>query len=653
MNLSLLKQLTLNQECGHIEFKREWYWNANEKASEKLEIQKKWGEFIKDVLAIANANTNSFQQTRFLIFGFDEKTLKFHDCGINISSYYNLIVDIKGKIESHIKPKIRKIQYYLITENNENYFIIEIDQHDEIFSLEKSIQTKTISFVKDTILCRKLNIDQRQDSVGIMSQEEFLKYRFLIDSTYKKAEYNNKYKVKSIHETVISYIGTSNNLIIENGYPKKSTSLKNYYEIYKLKNKIHNSFEYFIFIDENSSQLVTLKEIKSIESFENEPFLLTNKPLNLKDPETRLNNLKKSSGWNKVSFIDDFGTNYLYNKPLQPFTFDPFTSQNAHFIKSLAEDSNQNEDEAFNILKQWYQKDDQPLIAVTGEGGIGKTTLVKEFLNQTLTSLNNYVLYLDSETVISNITAGKISDIYDLYKTVTEESEEKFDKQLFKLCIDNGTLLVVIDGLDEVVARLSSKFNLSEFITSIINNYSFNLTRAKIIITCRDSIWENYSNNDSEKITEIKLLPFTEQQTREYFDKSFKNNKTLASKSISLVKGLKLSINENHYYSPFILDTVRRLVKENPNTSDLFNIKAELSDKYHLNNSPTDFLIIKVLQREEKKNPYLTLDKQIDIFTEISNTNKSGIYKEILFEKLRDKIDPQFENKDFESLLSH
>ncbi len=56
MDLAALQQLTLNQECGHIEFKREWYWNTNEKASEKSEIQKKWGEFIKDILAITNAN---------------------------------------------------------------------------------------------------------------------------------------------------------------------------------------------------------------------------------------------------------------------------------------------------------------------------------------------------------------------------------------------------------------------------------------------------------------------------------------------------------------------------------------------------------------------------------------------------------------------
>ena len=498
-----------------------------------------------------------------------------------------------------------------------------------------------------------MNNDNKEDSIGIMNQEEFLKYKFLIDSTYKKMDSSTNYKVKSIHETVLSYISSSNNLNIVENYPKKSNSPKNYYEIYKLKNKIHGTFEYFVFINEDSSQQATLKEIKSIETFEMEPFLLTNKPLNLKDPETRINNLKKSSGWNKVSFIDDFGINFLYNKPLQPFIFDPFTSQNAHFIKSLAQSSDTTEDEAFKFLKNWYQKDDQPLIAITGEGGIGKTTLVKEFLNQTLTPSSNYVLYLDSETVISNITAGKIFDIYDLYKTVTDESEELFDKQLFKLCIDNGTLLVVIDGLDEVVARLSSKFNLNEFITSIITNYSFNLTRAKIIITCRDSIWENYSNNDSDKITEIKLLPFTEHQTREYFDKSFKINKSLAAKSISLVNGLKLTVNERHYYSPFILDTVRRLVKENPSTSDIFNIKAELSDKYHLNNSPTDFLIIKVLQREEKKNPYLTLDKQIDIFTEISNTDKSGIYKEILFDKIRSNIDKEFDNRDFESLLSH
>lgn len=654
MNFDKLKEVVQFKECGHLEFKREWYWNINEKSIDISDLQKKWGEFIKDLLAIANGNTSSFQQTRFLVYGFDENSLSFHDCGINQENFQNLLTHIKEKIECHITPKIKKIKYHLLNNNNSNYFIIEIDQHDQIFSLDKAIQTKTISFAKDTILCRKSNTNNKDDAIGIMSPEEFLRYCFLIDSTYKKIDSTTSYKVKSIHETVLSYISSNNNLDIEDDYPKKANSIKNYYEIYKLKNKIQETFEYFVFINEDSSQQATLKEIKSIENFEIEPFLLTNKPLNLKDPETRISNLKKASGWSKVSFIDDFGIKFLYNKPLQPFIFDPFTSQNAHFIKSLAKNpDSQKEEEAFNFLNDWYQKDDQPLIAITGEGGIGKTTLVKEFLNQTLTSSSNYVLYLDSETVISNITAGKISDIYDLYKTVTDESEEQFDKQLFKLCIDNGTLLVVIDGLDEVVARLSSKFNLNEFITSIITNYSFNLTRAKIIITCRDSIWENYSNNDSKKITEIKLLPFTQQQTKEYFTKSFKTESQLAGKSISLVTGLKLTVNENHYYSPFILDTVRRLVKENPDTTDIFNIKTELSDKYHLNSSPTDFLIIKVLQREEKKNPYLTVDKQMDIFIEISNTDESGIYKEILFNKIKENIDLEFENKDFESLLSH
>ena len=57
MNFDNLKQLVQYKECGHLEFKREWYWNTNEKPTESSDIQKKWGEFIKDLLAITNGNT--------------------------------------------------------------------------------------------------------------------------------------------------------------------------------------------------------------------------------------------------------------------------------------------------------------------------------------------------------------------------------------------------------------------------------------------------------------------------------------------------------------------------------------------------------------------------------------------------------------------
>ncbi|OOQ53429.1 hypothetical protein A0O00_03080 [Proteus mirabilis] len=44
-------------------------------------------------------------------------------------------------------------------------------------------------------------------------------------------------------------------------------------------------------------------------------------------------------------------------------------------------------------MDKWFAKDDIPIMVVTGEGGIGKTTLVKEFLNLNLQEEKDYLLF--------------------------------------------------------------------------------------------------------------------------------------------------------------------------------------------------------------------------------------------------------------------
>ncbi|OOQ53431.1 hypothetical protein A0O00_03090 [Proteus mirabilis] len=72
MNIEDVISLTNNDECGHIEYKREWYINDNT----VLGNQKRWGEIIKDIVAIANANLDSVGMDRYIIFGFDESEKK-------------------------------------------------------------------------------------------------------------------------------------------------------------------------------------------------------------------------------------------------------------------------------------------------------------------------------------------------------------------------------------------------------------------------------------------------------------------------------------------------------------------------------------------------------------------------------------------------
>ncbi|OOQ53427.1 hypothetical protein A0O00_03070 [Proteus mirabilis] len=47
------------------------------------------------------------------------------------------------------------------------------------------------------------------------------------------------------------------------------------------------------------------------------------------------------------------------------------------------------------------------------------------------------------------------------------------------------------------------------------------------------------------------------------------------------------------------------------------------------------------------------MEKQIKVFIEISNIDKSGIVKELLEEKIKKNLDIKMEAKDYSSLLSH
>ena len=59
-------------------------------------------------------------------------------------------------------------------------------------------------------------------------------------------------------------------------------------------------------------------------------------------------------------------------------------------------DKNQKNIYVTDLLKQWFLKENHPLIVLTGTGGVGKTTVVRNFLNNKLKEIkqdsNTYVL---------------------------------------------------------------------------------------------------------------------------------------------------------------------------------------------------------------------------------------------------------------------
>ncbi|WP_415454788.1 hypothetical protein, partial [Acetobacter persici] len=57
------------------EFKRDWYWKND---SNSDEMQKAWGELLKDIISLSNAYIGSIGIDRFLLIGVVDKTREIY-----------------------------------------------------------------------------------------------------------------------------------------------------------------------------------------------------------------------------------------------------------------------------------------------------------------------------------------------------------------------------------------------------------------------------------------------------------------------------------------------------------------------------------------------------------------------------------------------
>lgn len=124
------------------------------------------------------------------------------------------------------------------------------------------------------------------------------------------------------------------------------------------------------------------------------------------------------------------------------------------------------------------------------------------------------------KNIIDASDGERVNDIYYFYQANCKKQEvelNRYDSDLIRLSVDNGDLIVVIDGLDEVITRLGDKFDVKSLLQSIKSNYSSDGEKGKVIITCRDYFWDSQDID----IKNIELRPFNELQMQEYFKSVF------------------------------------------------------------------------------------------------------------------------------------
>ncbi|MDN7599927.1 NACHT domain-containing protein [Burkholderia gladioli] len=430
---------------------------------------------------------------------------------------------------------------------------------------------------------------------------------------------------RSIAKTVQAYIEKNSSFTLAEGFPIKHKDWpeKLIFELYKLTEEL-GSEKHFLYVHESASQSGTLTYLRQNHLLrKGAPLIvLTEKPSTLKDSERRLDNLKTVFETTSVFFIDDFGRKFLYKDHIQSYA--PFNLP--VYVESLAETSLHGSESALRQLKAWYSSTSAPLMVIKGYGGIGKTTLVKQFLDEVYSKDSETgILFIDSHEIIGELevisrSRQKIDDIYDFYhaQSINQITDEKrLSKELLSLSVDNGSLVIALDGIDEVIAKLGAKFDAVNFINSISTIYSTNLQKAKIIITCRDYFWDSLQN--VVVVEKIDLQPFNKSMAEEYFEKSLKDDGKI-DKALSMADELALR-RETHLgevYIPYTLDLIAYLIKRKDAKLREGPVEDSGNGKLLKLEIPNDFLVANICQRDITKLHSLSVDNQVEFFVQLS-----------------------------------
>ncbi len=632
MNANLQWLLDQN-ESPILEFKQEWYWNDSTK-TEEMNI--KWGEFLKDLVSLFNGYLGYVGKPRYLIFGYSESEDKSYNIDTtNIKQLLNLNVfkkDLLRRLETLITPSHFHFSIGELEDNGNKLIIFEIVPPAYLIELKRELQTKSKSLDAGSVLLRK---GQKTDEVRTASPSEIEKIKielqnFRSSDDYKKFYIENEspaLKDRSIEKTIQSYMDKNTSYSLAEGFPIKTKSWKEnvIYEIYRLSDGLSGVKE-FIYIHENANQGKTLADIKRNAHLINQDkaIILIERP-NLKDIDRRKDNIKRLFNTPYVYFIDEFGYEFLYKDCILPYEkFDQ-----SDFVDSFYKNEQEENISALERVKQWFSSENEPLFVISGHGGIGKTTIAKQFLDFVYETYKNGVLFIDSKEIINELSRtfsakNKICEVYDFYNALMNSDDgegSRFNRELLKLSIDNGSLIIALDGIDEVIAKLGDKFDVEKFITSIFDEYSSELNKTKILITCRDHFWNDVRR--SLIIPEIKISPFNEQLALDFYSKKLDCDQKKIAKALEIAEKFAIEHNANtKSYIPFLVDIIARIVKS-PTFSGLNQIEQKSEFLSHVHN--VDILISLICEREVVKLGTFSVDKQILFFMRMASEKSNGI----------------------------
>jgi len=620
--LMLLEKLLTHNESESIEFKSYWYW-----ARDKVKIQKGWGELQKDLVALLNTKTQ--ENFKYIIAGFDEKSKKCND--FNVDTFGHIIDglgdsnrfldEVISKLRRNFRAKFKDtyidlnlldlkkyIEFEVQEMDGSNLLIIKVSKAPFVLELTKVLPANE-AYKAGNILIRKFKPNTTDPENVVANAEDLEELMSICKNSNEASISDRKYTVSKLVDCFKS-VQSPKSVVMDLNEDNLDK-----YEHYTLTGGVLDYPIHIVYFNKYTVQTKAVNAIAKSNSInkKSKVYLVTD---NKNKRGSSFNETKIKKDFSEIAVdaqvytIEQFSLKHIYDNA---FNSDILHDGDFSISDYITPKTTESDKDADVLISEWINVEDSPLMTIKGIGGIGKTTVVKHYLDQIYKrSKEVNIIFISSHEIINTLSKNEeINDIYDFYKAFLSEEDsdiEFLDKRIFELTIDHGNLIFVIDGIDEVLAKLGSRFDINRLISSIFSDYTSTLAKAKIIFTCREEFWS--AGDFENKIYSLTLSPFTKELATEYFNRKFDNNIARVKKALKLAELFALD-KETQQYIPYILDMVKENLLEesyddSPNSSFL------------VEKLPNDYLIGKVCDREVFKLGHENIDEQIKFFINLS-----------------------------------
>ena len=420
------------------------------------------------------------------------------------------------------------------------------------------------------------------------------------------------------------------------------------YDVYVCRHKIRETLTTYIHLYRGVTLTQTAAHLRDnpIPNADDAVFLLS-KEAGQKNFDDRIENIKKAFKAKSVMYLENIVAHQIRTANDEAI-WEGYSNHSSYFLEpQLRRNLSFNKADKgsdFKWLVGWLESSSAGVTVIEGQGGIGKTWTMKELLGRIKSGnirlandIERSTIFIASTDV--NRPGSTLNDVsgsftlYDLYvaavtgRQAQDKSISPIEEEIFYNALKMGSIVVFVDGLDEVIARHRGTFDPDNFFGDLQLRMQGG-SNAKVILSCRKLFFDQYEYAlKFPSVQTYEILAFDEALRDTYFEDELGQLKNKMDRAKRLSENLAV-LPETRRYVPFVLSLIVDIMLEeadDPGANETEQFQNFFSDRL-LQSDYSDRVIGQFCEREIKKVGdrfrSLTVDQQVEVFCGIAYINE-------------------------------